>query len=98
MASSSEVIQNFVAAFVAAWPAGDASPLAKFFSNEAIYQNMPMDPIEGRRAIVETLEGFMAMGGRVEVDLLHLVADREIVMTERVQTVSLALRGPSRFR
>jgi limonene-1,2-epoxide hydrolase len=33
---------------------------------------------------VATFADFMGLGGRVSVDLLHLVADGDIVMTERV--------------
>lgn len=43
-----------------------------------------MDPVEGREAIEATVAGFMTMGGRVRVDIGHIVAEGPVVMVERV--------------
>jgi limonene-1,2-epoxide hydrolase len=95
-----QIVEDFVAAFVAAWPEGDASRLAPFFSTDAIYHNIPLAPVAGRDAIVATLAGFMAMGGEVRVDLMHVAVDGPIVMTEPVDhfvgatgTTSLPVMG-----
>jgi limonene-1,2-epoxide hydrolase len=100
MSSPVQVVEAFMAAFMAAWPSGDATPLGSFFSEDATYHNVPMEPVHGREAIQATLSAFMSMGGRVDVDMLHLVADGAIVMTERVDhfirpegTISLPLMG-----
>lgn len=79
-----ETIGAFVDAFVAAWPTGDASGLAEFFTEDALYRNGPLDPVTGRTAILAALEGFMDVGGRVSVDMVHVVAVGELVMTERI--------------
>lgn len=100
MPTSAKTVQEFVAAFVAAWPEGDAGRPASFFSEDAVYHNMPMAPIRGREAIRDALTEFMGMGGQVGVDIAHLVADGAIVMTERVdhfigteKTISLPVMG-----
>lgn len=61
---------------------------------------MPMEPIKGREAILATFAEFMGMGGQVNVDITHMVAEGAIVMTERVDhfigskaTISLPLMG-----
>jgi limonene-1,2-epoxide hydrolase len=89
-----------MATFVAAWPRGAAADLKPFFSRDAVYHNIPMEPVHGRDAILVTFAEFMAMGGQVRVDITHMVADGAIVMTERVdhfvsseQTISLPLMG-----
>jgi limonene-1,2-epoxide hydrolase len=79
-----ETIGAFVDAFVAAWPTGDAGSLGGFFTEDAVYHNGPLAPVTGRAAIVETLEALMAMGGHVSVDMVNVVADGGVVMTERV--------------
>jgi limonene-1,2-epoxide hydrolase len=79
-----ETIDAFVGAFVAAWPTRDAGALADFFTEDAVYRNGPLEPIVGRAAILGALEAFMEVGGRVSVDMLHVVADGGLVMTERV--------------
>jgi len=100
MSTSAKTVQEFIAAFITAWPEGDAAKLASFFSEDAVYHNIPMDPIKGRDAIQATLAEFMGMGGQVGVDIAHIVSDGAIVMTERVdhftgieKTISLPVMG-----
>jgi limonene-1,2-epoxide hydrolase len=84
MVTPTDIVEQFIATFVEDWPHGDAGRLGPFFSQDAVYQNMPMQPVVGRAAIVATFAEFMRLGGQVSVDLLHVVADGDIVMTERV--------------
>jgi limonene-1,2-epoxide hydrolase len=95
-----EVVQDFVEAFVASWPTGDAARVAALFAPDASYHNGPLDPIHGRDAIQGTPAEFMATGGEVAVDMLHLVASDDVVMTERIdhfvingETYSLPVMG-----
>jgi limonene-1,2-epoxide hydrolase len=100
MTTPTEVVQHFVDAFVAAWPRGDAPTVAAFFSDGASYHNGPLAPVHGRVAIEAALAGFMALGGDVTVDMLNMLADDRIVMTERIdhivmdgKTFSLPIMG-----
>jgi limonene-1,2-epoxide hydrolase len=96
MATPAEVVTDFIAAF----PEGDAKKLASFFAEDAVYHNIPMDPIKGREAIEATFLGFMGMAKEMRFETMHLVADGPIVMTERVdhfvnpdRTISLPVMG-----
>lgn len=100
MTTPKQTIRKFVAAFVAAWPDRDAARVASFFSDDAVYHNIPMEPVRGRQAIEATLADFMTMGGQVRVDIGHIVAEGPIVMVERVdhfvgdqQTIVLPVVG-----
>jgi limonene-1,2-epoxide hydrolase len=100
MSTPAETVEKFVAAFIAAWPDGDAAGPASFFSEDAVYHNGPMEPIRGRQAIQAALGAFMGMGGEVGVDIVNTLADGAIVMTERVdrfmgteKTISLPVMG-----
>jgi limonene-1,2-epoxide hydrolase len=84
MSTSAETVQEFIAAFMEVWPLGDAAKLGSFFSEDAVYHNMPMEPVQGRDSILATFAHFMSMGGQVAVEITHMVADGAIVMTERV--------------
>ena len=54
-----------------------------YFADEAVYHNIPMDPVNGKDAIRKTLAGITQMeSGGWEVR--HQVAAGEIVMNERV--------------
>jgi limonene-1,2-epoxide hydrolase len=95
-----ETVQEFISTFIASWPEGDAAKVASLFSENAVYHNMPLEPVKGREAIQATFAEFMSMGGQVDVDISHIVADGAIVMTERFdhfigieRTVSLAVMG-----
>jgi limonene-1,2-epoxide hydrolase len=90
--SAEKVVRDFMAAFVDAWPTGDAVTLGRFFSEDAEYCNGPLEPVHGREAIVADLAGMMIIGGEVEADILHLLSDDAVVMTERVDYVTLGGR------
>jgi limonene-1,2-epoxide hydrolase len=100
MSDPEKTIQDFVATFIAAWPARDAGKVASLFAEDAVYHNMPIEPVKGREAIKATLATMMELGGRVEVDIAHLVVGGSVVMTERVdrfitpdKTVTLPVMG-----
>jgi limonene-1,2-epoxide hydrolase len=83
------IVERFMAAFIEAWPTGDAAGLARFFSEDASFHNGPLPPVRGRDAIVKACAEQMTLGGEVSVDIVHLLADGPIVMTERVDYVKL---------
>ncbi len=90
--SAEEVLRDFMATFVEAWPTGDAVTLGRFFSEDAEYCNGPLAPVRGREAIVAELNGMMILGGEVEADIRHLLSDGAVVMTERVDYVRLGAK------
>ena len=63
---------------------GDAAKAAAFFADDAIYHNIPLDPVSGRDAIRDTVGMFLGMADKVWFDTLHIVAEGPLVMTERV--------------
>ena len=87
--SAEEVVRDFIAAFIAAWPTGDAATLSRFFSEDAEYCNGALEPVRGREAIVADLARMMSIGGEVGVDIFHLLSNDGVVMTERVDFVRL---------
>ena len=84
MSEPAVVVQRFIDSFIEAWPRADVAQVAAFFTEDAIYHNMPMEPAVGREAIEATFAQFMAMGGRVDVELLNILSSDTLVMTERV--------------
>jgi limonene-1,2-epoxide hydrolase len=89
-----------VAEFIAAWPGGDPAHLASFFTDDALYHNIPMDPITGREAIQATFASFMVMAERIEFETLHTAVDGDLVLTERIdrfispaRTITLPVMG-----
>ena len=87
--NTEEVVRDFMAAFMTAWPTGEVATLSRFFSEDAEYCNGALEPVRGREAIVADLARMMSIGGEVGVDILHLLSDGGVVMTERVDFVRL---------
>jgi limonene-1,2-epoxide hydrolase len=85
-----ETVQDFMAAFMRAWPTADTTALGSFFREDAVYHNGPLEPVRGRAAIEAAFAQFMRLGGQVDVDVVHMVADGPVVMTERVDHLTRA--------
>ena len=79
-----QTVMAFQAATKEAWPTGDAAALGRFFDEDAEYRNGPLEPVRGREAIVASLTQQMALGGAVDADIINVISDGSIVMTERV--------------
>lgn len=73
-----------VTAMCAAWATRDADQIAAFFHEDAIYHNIPMDPLHGRDTIREFIAGFIARPTSVEFETVHQVADGNLVFNERI--------------
>ncbi|MCU1426531.1 MAG: limonene,2-epoxide hydrolase [Actinomycetia bacterium] len=82
--SANEQPIDVVARFCAAWADGDIAALVEYFTDDAVYHNIPVEPVTGRDAIRTTIEGFTAGVDRVEFQMLHIAAAGNIVLTERV--------------
>ena len=72
-------------AFCDAWMAKDLDAIMDFFTEDAIYTNMPMDPPNcGKVEIRLFIEGFMGMAAEIEFIIHHQVEGVDgVVMNER---------------
>lgn len=89
MADPKQVVLDFCGA----WEALDQQRILDAFTDDAIYHNMPMAPAQGKEAINALLTmilGQAADGVRFEIK--HIVADGNVVLTERVDTFTLGDR------
>jgi limonene-1,2-epoxide hydrolase len=82
MADAEQVVREFCDA----WSQGDLDRIMGYFADDAVYHNIPMDPVVGTEAIRAFIEGFTAMVDRIEFEILHLAVDGNVVLTERVDT------------
>ena len=72
--------------FCDAWSRSDLDEIMSYFAADAVYHNIPMDPVVGTDAIRTFIEGFTAMVDRIEFEILHLAVNENVVLTERVDT------------
>lgn len=75
-----ELVRRFCAAFRSL----DPDEVLEFFTDDAVYHNMPMRPVQGKAAIRPVLEMFLKPAERVEFVVLNAAADGDVVLTERL--------------
>ncbi len=75
---------DLVRQFCAVWSKGDLDAIIDFFADDAVYHNIPVDPVTGREAIRATIEGFTTGVDSIEFRVLHIVGSGSVVLTERV--------------
>jgi limonene-1,2-epoxide hydrolase len=86
MESPIEVVRRFCAA----WSDGlEAVELAAFFTDDAVYHNIPLAPVTGRDDIASTIASFTSGVEGIEFRVINIAADGPIVMTERVDVFKL---------
>jgi limonene-1,2-epoxide hydrolase len=72
--------------FTAAWRRLDVDEIMGFFSDDAVYTNIPIDPpSQGKEAIRKTIEGFVGMATAIEFVVHHTAENPSagVVMNER---------------
>src|SRR5207302_5343599 len=80
MAQSIDVVREFCET----WAKGDLDVIVGFFTDDAVYHNIPIAPVTGKEAIRETIAGFTAGVDSIEFRVLNIAADGNVVLTERV--------------
>ncbi|WP_405493826.1 limonene-1,2-epoxide hydrolase family protein [Nocardia sp. NBC_00511] len=80
---------DVVTALCAEWLTGTPESIAEFFTDDAIYHNVPMEPFIGKPAILEFLRGFIGAFGGIEFTVHHQAVTGNIVLNERTDRFSL---------
>jgi limonene-1,2-epoxide hydrolase len=81
---------DLVRRFCAAWSDGlGAEDLAEFFTDDAVYHNIPIAPVTGKKDIASTISSFTAGVEGIEFRVLNIAAEGSVVLTERVDVFKL---------
>ncbi len=86
----SAATESLVRDFCAAWRRLDMEALLQFFTADAVYHNMPLEPVQGLAAIRETFGMFLSPAEHVEFELLAIASSGDLVFTERVDRFRIA--------
>ena len=92
--SQMETPIEIVRRFCAAWSDNvEASELAAFFTDDAVYHNIPLAPVIGREAIANNIASFIRPGApgieSIQFRVINIAANGPVVMTERVDVFRL---------
>ena len=89
MANNNETPIELVRRFCAVWSTVNPDEIAEFFTDDAVYHNIPMDPLTGRDAIKTFIAGFAGGAKQIDFRVINIVADGDVVLTERVDVFDL---------
>jgi limonene-1,2-epoxide hydrolase len=78
---------ELVTEFCKRWATPNPDELAGYFTEDAVYHNIPMDPVRGRAAIREFIAGFLAAFDGIDFDIHRQVSDGALVMNERTDVM-----------
>ena len=79
--------EKVVTEFINAWPRKNVDELLGFFTDDAVYHNIPMEPVQGREAIQQFIAGFVAAVDGIDVNVHRQVSDGTVVMNERTDVL-----------
>jgi limonene-1,2-epoxide hydrolase len=79
--------------FIDAWKHRDLDRIMAFFTDDCVYHNMPLDPVQGPAAIRAVLQSFAGLSTAIEWEL-HQIAETEggVVLTERTDRFEIGGR------
>ncbi|BBZ42420.1 limonene-1,2-epoxide hydrolase family protein [Mycobacterium conspicuum] len=78
---------DLVTEFCKLWASPDPEKLASYFTEDAVYHNIPMAAVHGRAAIKEFIAGFLAAFDGIDFQIHRQVSSDGIVMNERTDVM-----------
>lgn len=93
--------EKVVTEFCNAWPRKNVDELLAFFTDDAVYHNIPLEPAKGKDAIRGVINTFLPMAKSVHFKVLKSASAGNVVLNERVdvfdlgngKTISLPVAG-----
>lgn len=76
-----------VTEFCALWSAPDIDQIVDWFTEDAVYHNIPMPPAVGHDAIREFIAGFVAAFDGIDFTVHRQLAQGDVVMNERTDVM-----------
>jgi limonene-1,2-epoxide hydrolase len=80
---------EFVTEFCAEWRTGTAESIVDYFTDDAVYHNIPTQPLAGKPAILEFLRGFIGNFGNIDFDVHHQAEIGDTVLNERTDRFTI---------
>jgi limonene-1,2-epoxide hydrolase len=84
--------EKLVTDFCNAWPRKNIEELLGFFTEDAVYHNIPMEAARGKAAIRAGINSFLPGAKSIEFKILHSASKGNVVFNERVDTIDLGAK------
>jgi len=93
--------EKIVTDFCNAWPRKNVEELLAFFTDDAVYHNIPLESAKGKDAIRSVINTFLPMARSLQFKVLNSASNGNVVFNERVdifdlgngKTISLPVAG-----
>lgn len=84
MTETKETSEQVVRDFLESWGGRSLETICSGFADDAVYHNVPVDPIEGIADIRAVFQGFLDAFCDAKLDVVRLAAEPGLVLAERV--------------
>ncbi len=79
--------EKLVTDFCNAWPRKNIEELLGYFTEDAVYHNIPMEAARGKAAIRAGINSFLPGSKSIEFKILHSASNGNVVFNERIDTI-----------
>ncbi len=86
---SADDAEQVVREFCDAFDGRDAEGLRRFFTDDVVYHNIPLEPAVGIDATIAFIEGFFAMCDSMTIENVNVAVRGDTVLTERIDTFTM---------
>lgn len=76
--------EKVIREFVGAWTRLDPKELAGYFTDDGVYHNMPISPVQGRENVEEFIRGFLSSWTETEWEIVNIASVGDLVIAERI--------------
>jgi limonene-1,2-epoxide hydrolase len=80
MSNNEQAIRDFVKA----WSRLNVDEIVDYFTEDGVYHNMMLDPVQGKAALKGFIGAFIANWSDTEWELVNILSKGDIVVAERV--------------
>ena len=85
--------ETIIREFLAAWSRLDVDELVSYFTDDGIYHNMPIAPVQGQDALKAFISNFLKDWTKTEWDVRVLISSGDTVVAERLDKTQLGERA-----
>lgn len=81
--------EKLIEAFIAAWSRLDVDELLDYFTEDGVYHNMPMAPVNGKTQLKPFIAAFLKDWSSTHWDILTLMSKGDTVIAERLDRTQI---------
>ncbi|MDP7701800.1 limonene-1,2-epoxide hydrolase family protein [Mycobacterium sp. TY815] len=84
MTDTTEISEQLVRDFLGSWELRNLDTICSGFAQDAVYHNVPVQPIEGIDGIRAAFQGFLDAFSAAKLDIVSLASAPGLVLAERI--------------